>query len=226
MAIEIQSTDLHSELDSLRRNVPLLAESVQASIESLQERTIAEIDELVGRIRDHAIRLGRFASVVEPWLETSPQSATIDAIGLAIERRNSVVAARAVVDEVVRIRHVSDDVDLRSTAWYADAVRLRDAIDRNELEGPPLAALAESRHPLSALVELVGRPDDFDDRGWQFRYDAIRDGYGTETAVAVARGRYRIADDERPQTSSLASSTSPALSNSQPDELAADAPTS
>lgn len=202
--MEPAHTDLLQKITSLSEKFPELGSRSLEAAKLLQEAGIPPseslLDELAAYLRDfsnvqkQALELGKSSpapnkAVSLKELETWVQEAIASQAKVAIRQK-----ALKVLDHVQAIAH-RDQSDFPPLQTVQTASReLHRAIadlPATELH-PEATALAEGKHPVSAVLKLIEEQDHLDDEQWVTLEETIGAAFGKQLAVAISRGKLTI----------------------------------
>ncbi len=169
------------------------ADRLEAPGQPPADDLIDELDSYCARARQLAGEIG----VTEAALDEGATGVTLTDLGLLLddrERRGRVVA---VLDDVLRLRHIeaSDFAPLAMCHSEARRVLERASQPSGVTVDAEVDAICRQSHPLNLLLKLCEHGDGLSDSDWVECNDRVTSAYGRQLATALARGRIqRVAD--------------------------------
>ena len=192
--------DLLRQLDSLSTSFPSLGSRLSQAAKELQEGGIplsdSLLEEVVGycqnftKARNQALELGK--SLRQSSNAVSLQNIrdlvkAVEAVEGNEETRQQVLS---LLDRLLGIVHQEQSNFAPLQPVYEQAKELKSALSQAAAELPAKAiALAEGKHPLSALLTLVEQGKSLNDQQWETLEETIEKAFGKQLTVAVSRGK-------------------------------------
>jgi uncharacterized protein YjdB len=193
--------DLLRQLDSLSTSFPSLGSRLSQAAKELQEGGIplsdSLLDEVVGycrnftTARNQALELGK--SLRQSSNTVSLQNIrdlvkAVEAVEGNAETRQQVLS---LLDRLLGIVHQEQSNFAPLQPVYEQAKELKTALSQAAAAELPKAAiaLAEGKHPLSALLTLVEQGKNLDDSQWETLEETVETAFSKQLAVAISRGK-------------------------------------
>ncbi|MFQ5520812.1 MAG: hypothetical protein ACE5FK_05400 [Candidatus Methylomirabilia bacterium] len=213
--------DLLREIASLAEAFSQLGARVSKAAKELQQSGVPPAERLVVEFaaaqQDFAGLRARVLELIESRTSSSPPQVTslkdlessLRGMDEAEERRVPAEDVRQgalmILDRVLALAYEDQRTYPPLRVCQAKARGLRRAIsETGRVELPPgTEALAEGRHPFVALLTLIDRREELDDRQWELLQNTVIESFGKPLAVAASRGKLAIQTESLSGTAQL-----------------------
>ncbi|WP_071516545.1 hypothetical protein [Geitlerinema sp. PCC 9228] len=218
-----QPQQLQTQLDNLASELTALSDRLLKAAHILQEQgTPLEVDliQQLDRYRQDFTNLRSRVLELAAGSPISPVESQINSLTdlkhlleqVDPHQADNREAAVQMLDRVLQITHRDNPNQAQLLACKDKAQQLKNQILAAETEIPQeTEELAKGEHPFAHMLELLEKGDSLDDDRWAQLQDTVATAFGQPLAVALSRGKLKLAateDEQRPQPA-------PASSNSQ-----------
>ncbi|HLO52306.1 MAG TPA: hypothetical protein VK211_28160 [Kamptonema sp.] len=196
--------DLLQQIDSLLESFPTLGLRLSQAAKELQDSGIPASDSLVEELaaynknfaiaQHQALELGK--SLREPRNPVSLQDIRdlVQAVAGAQSNAETRQQALNILDRVLGIVHQeqSNFEPLQPVRVQASELHRTISDPTATQLHPDAIALAQGKHPLSALLTLVEQQENLDDSQWAIFEETVGAAFGKPLAVAISRGKLTV----------------------------------